>query len=152
MESCTATSRFWPTSGAFGWRRPRCGTGRAATADPSSAPVGSRGFFDLITVLFLTQYTRRPLHFFGWVGLTTLVAGFAINAYLAVLWFLGQGIGTRPLLTLGVLLMIIGAPFGLFGLLGEMIASTSPRRDYAVRRHLSRSPMMSRSARHDAHR
>jgi glycosyltransferase involved in cell wall biosynthesis len=51
----------------------------------------ARGFFDLITVLFLTQYTRRPLHFFGWIGLITLVTGFAINAYLAVLWFLGQG-------------------------------------------------------------
>ncbi len=109
----------------------------------------TRGFFDLITVLFLTQYTRRPLHFFGWIGLTTLVAGFAINAYLAVLWFLGQGIGTRPLLTFGVLLMIIGAQFGLFGLLAEMITSTSPQRDYAVRRHLFRAPLNARYTHHD---
>ena len=109
----------------------------------------TRGFFDLITVLFLTQYTRRPLHFFGWIGLTTLVAGFAINAYLAVLWFLGQGIGTRPLLTFGVLLMIIGAQFGLFGLLAEMITSTSPQRDYAVRRHLFRTPLNARYIHHD---
>jgi glycosyltransferase involved in cell wall biosynthesis len=109
----------------------------------------TRGFFDLITVLFLTQYTRRPLHFFGWIGLVTLVVGFGINAYLAVLWFLGQGIGTRPLLTFGVLLMIIGAQFGLFGLLAEMITSTSRQRDYAVRRHLSRVPFDARYTHHD---
>ncbi len=109
----------------------------------------ARGFFDLITVLFLTQYTRRPLHFFGWIGLVTLVVGFGINAYLAVLWFLGQGIGTRPLLTFGVLLMIIGAQFGLFGLLAEMITSTSRQRDYAVRRHLSRVPFDARYTHHD---
>lgn len=109
----------------------------------------TRGFFDLITVLFLTQYTRRPLHFFGWIGLTTLIGGFAINAYLAVLWFLGQGIGTRPLLTFGVLLMIIGAQFGLFGLLAEMITSTSSRRDYAVRRHFSRAPLDASYTHHD---
>lgn len=109
----------------------------------------TRGFFDLITVIFLTQYTRRPLHFFGWIGLVTLVAGFVINAYLAVLWFLGQGIGNRPLLTLGVLLMIIGAQCGLFGLLAEMITSTSRQRDYTVRRHLSHARLVARYTHHD---
>lgn len=96
----------------------------------------TRGFFDLLTVLFLTQYTRRPLHFFGWFGLSALVAGFGINAYLAILWFLGNPIGHRPLLTLGVLLSIVGVQFLVFGLLGEMIANTSPHHDYTVRRHL----------------
>lgn len=96
----------------------------------------ARGFFDLLTVLFLTQYNRRPLHFFGWFGLSTLGVGFAINAYLAVLWFMGKPIGTRPLLTLGVLLMIIGAQFVSFGLLGEMLASSSSQADFSVRRHL----------------
>jgi glycosyltransferase involved in cell wall biosynthesis len=99
----------------------------------------ARGFFDLLTVLFLTQYTRRPLHLFGWFGVSTLVLGFVINAYLATLWFLGQPIGHRPLLSLGVLLMIVGAQFFVFGLLAEMIASTSTvKRDYSVRRHLRR--------------
>jgi hypothetical protein len=51
-----------------------------------------------------------------------------------------------------VLLMIIGAQFGLFGLLGEMIASASSRRGYAVRRHLSRSSLTGRYARYDEHR
>jgi hypothetical protein len=98
----------------------------------------ARGFFDLLTVLFLAQYTRRPLHFFGWFGVTALGLGFIINAYLAIIWFLGHPIGTRPLLTLGVLLMIIGAQFVVFGLLAEMIASTKTDRDYSVRRTLGR--------------
>ncbi len=93
------------------------------------------GFFDLITVLFLTQYTWRPLHLFGSLGVVSLLAGTAINVYLTVLWFLGQRpIGTRPLLTLGVLLMIVGVQFISFGLLGEMIAHVALREEpYAIR-------------------
>lgn len=99
----------------------------------------ARGFFDLATVLFLTQYNLRPLHFFGWFGIVTFTLGFVVNAYLAILWFLGQPIGTRPLLTLGVLLMIIGGQFFVFGLLAEMIAHTADSTDgYSVRRHLRR--------------
>ena len=94
------------------------------------------GFFDLLTVLFLTQYTRRPLHLFGWFGLLSLGLGTLINAYLSALWFLGQPIGHRPLLTLGVLLMTIGAQFFLTGLLAELIVHAAPRRDYSVRQHL----------------
>ena len=110
-----------------------------------------RGFFDLLTVLFLTQYRRRPLHFFGWFGLVTLLVGFLINAYLATLWFLGNPIGHRPLLTLGVLLMIIGAQFVVFGLLAEMIAYTSAQREFSVRRHLRHDTPLE-PARRDASR
>jgi glycosyltransferase involved in cell wall biosynthesis len=82
-----------------------------------------RGFFDLLTVMFLNHYTRRPLHLFGWLGGLALAAGFAVNAYLAILKLgFGEPIGHRPLLTLGVLLMVIGGQFVVFGLLGEMIA------------------------------
>lgn len=102
-----------------------------------------RGFFDLLTVLFLGHYTRRPLHLFGWMGILTFGTGFAIDAYLAILkLFFGQPIGDRPLLQLGVLLMIIGAVFIVFGLLGEMISyqnrlsmrnEKGPPADYSVR-------------------
>lgn len=107
-----------------------------------------RGFFDLLTVLFLGNYTRRPLHLFGWLGIMTFGAGFAIDAYLAFRKLvLGEPIGDRPLLQLGVLLMMIGAVFVVFGLLGEMIAyqnrlsmrnDQGPPADYSVRRVLRR--------------
>ena len=105
-----------------------------------------RGFFDLLTVVFLTQYTRRPLHLFGLIGLLTFGLGFVIDAYLAFLKLaFGEPIGHRPLLTLGVLLMIVGSQFVVFGLLGEMIAhhartsgdSRHPR-DYSIRKVLRR--------------
>lgn len=93
------------------------------------------GFFDLLTVLFLTQYTWRPLHLFGSLGLLSFLGGTVINAYLTALWFMGQRpIGNRPLLMLGVLLMIVGVQFISFGLLGEMIAYVATREEpYAVR-------------------
>ncbi len=96
----------------------------------------ANGFFDLLTVLFLTQFIRRPLHLFGWFGLLSLGLGTLINAYLSAQWFLGHPIGHRPLLTLGVLLMTIGAQFFLTGLLAELIAHAAPRPDYSIRRHL----------------
>ncbi len=85
----------------------------------------AKGFFDLLTVILLTRYRRRPLHLFGWAGLLMFVLGFACLAYLTVLWFLGHGpIGTRPLLFLGLLLVMVGVQLISTGLLGEMINST----------------------------
>jgi glycosyltransferase involved in cell wall biosynthesis len=80
-----------------------------------------KGLLDLITVLFITKYTRRPLHLFGAFGLLFLVAGFAINLYLAVLWIGGEFLSNRPLLLLGVLLMLLGIQVLTTGLIGEMI-------------------------------
>lgn len=81
-----------------------------------------RGMLDLLTVLFITRYMKKPLHFFGSIGLVSMAMGFGINTYLAVLWFMGQGIGGRPLLNLGVLLMVLGVQFVSTGLVCEMIA------------------------------
>lgn len=82
-----------------------------------------RGMFDFITVYFLTGYTRRPMHFFGWIGLLTFATGLVINGYLSIIWFSGELIGNRPLLTLGTLLIIVGAQFFSFGLLAELLTS-----------------------------
>jgi len=82
-----------------------------------------RGFFDMLTVFFLTRYLKRPLHFFGTLGLGSLLAGIGINTYLAFVWFIRGGIGFRPLLMLGLLLMILGAQFFSVGLLGEMFTN-----------------------------
>ncbi len=84
----------------------------------------AKGFFDLLTVILLTRYRRRPLHLFGWAGLVMFLLGFACLFYLSVLWFLGTGIGARPLLFLGVLLVTVGVQLISTGLLGEMINST----------------------------
>lgn len=94
-----------------------------------------KGLLDLITVLFLTGYLRRPLHLFGTVGLGLLAGGLAINTYLAVLWFQGEGLGRRPLLLLGVLLMVMGIQVLTTGLLGELMTSHGFRREesYSVK-------------------
>lgn len=82
----------------------------------------ARGFFDLLTVLFLTRYLGRPLHLFGWLGVFSFLTGTGISAYLTVLWFLGERpIGNRPLLTLGVLLIIVGVQFFTLGLLAQLL-------------------------------
>lgn len=81
------------------------------------------GFFDLITVLFLTRFKTSPLHIFGIIGLLTFLFGFAIEAYLTVEWFMGHGIGNRPLFFLGILTIIVGVQFIGFGLLAEMISA-----------------------------
>lgn len=78
-----------------------------------------RGFFDLLTVLFLTKYSTKPLHFFGRIGLFTTFVGVVIDAWLAVEWFTGHAIGNRPALLLGTMLIVIGVQFFTFGLLAE---------------------------------
>jgi len=82
-----------------------------------------RGMADLITVMFLTKYMEKPLHLFGGIGLLLFLVGLIINVYLATLKFLGQGIADRPLLWLGILLIVVGLQIISTGLIGEMIAS-----------------------------
>ncbi len=86
-----------------------------------------RGFFDLLTVIMLTKYTQKPLHFFGSMGILLSFMGFCIDAYLAIVWFSGTYIGNRPLLMLGTLLIILGIQFVFFGLLGELIVFSSKK-------------------------
>ncbi len=82
-----------------------------------------RGFFDLITVTFMGRYRHRPLHLFGGLGLALGGIGFLVCLYLTVLWLSGSAIGHRPLLTLGVLLVVVGMQFLSLGLIGEMITT-----------------------------
>ena len=80
------------------------------------------GFLDLLTILLVTRYLKRPLHFLGRPGLVTGGVGFLICSYLSVLWFTGHGpIGNRPLLLLGILLVLSGIQFFCVGLLGELM-------------------------------
>jgi dolichol-phosphate mannosyltransferase len=82
-----------------------------------------RGFLDLLTVSFIGRYRHRPLHLFGGFGLILGLVGSAILIYLTVLKTLGHAIGQRPLLMLGVLLVVIGMQFFSLGLISEMITS-----------------------------
>jgi glycosyltransferase involved in cell wall biosynthesis len=82
-----------------------------------------RGFLDLLTVSFIGRYRHRPLHLFGGLGLILGFIGSAILIYLTVVKILGHAIGHRPLLLLGVLLVVIGMQFFSLGLISEMITS-----------------------------
>lgn len=95
-----------------------------------------KGLLDLLTVLFITKYTRRPLHLFGLFGLVSFSAGFVIDAWLAFLWaFRDESLSQRPLLFLGVLLMLAGLQVLTTGLLAEMTTHKTFRRtdSYSVK-------------------
>ena len=87
-----------------------------------------RGFFDLLSVTFMGRYRYRPLHLFGGLGALMGAVGFVILTYLTVVWFWGEAIGHRPLLTLGVLLIVVGIQFVSLGLLSELITSQHEER------------------------
>lgn len=96
-----------------------------------------KGILDLLTVKFVTQYSARPLHFFALAGLPILLLGSAIIFYLSVLWLMGLGpIGDRPLLLIGILMVVTGTQLVGVGLLAELIQSNSINEDdkYVVRR------------------
>ena len=105
-----------------------------------------KGLLDFGTVLFLTTYLKRPLHLFGAGGLSIFGLGLLANLYLAVLWVLREvwgmagigAIGTRPLLIVAVLAMILGIQLISIGLLGEMLRyfTFSPTEEYTIRRVL----------------
>jgi glycosyltransferase involved in cell wall biosynthesis len=81
-----------------------------------------RVMLDLITVKFLLSFSTKPMHVFGPWGLSSLVAGLGINGYLTFVKLVqGQSIGSRPLLILGVLLMVIGVQLLVLGLISELI-------------------------------
>ena len=84
------------------------------------------GFLDLITIRFITNYFDRPLHFFGKYGIIFFLLGILTNIYLLYeKYVLGLSIGSRPLLILGIFLMLLGIQFIFMGLLGEMVIRLS---------------------------
>ncbi len=84
-----------------------------------------RVFLDLFTVYFLLNYMGRPIQLFGLAGLLSGGAGVLLGLYLTFYKFItGADIGTRPLLWLAVLLIIVGVQFTMMGLLGELLIRT----------------------------
>ncbi len=87
-----------------------------------------KGFLDLITIVFLTGYLRRPGHFFGFFGLGSFAVGFFIGLYITYLRITTGSIQYRhPLLYLGILLLIVGVQLVTTGLIAELIVSFSQR-------------------------
>lgn len=88
-----------------------------------------RGFLDLLTVTMITKYQRSPLYLFGASGLIISLIGFIISIWLAVKKiFYGMSLSNRPLLFLGILLIVVGVQLISLGLLGEMIVYSSRQR------------------------
>ncbi len=98
----------------------------------------SRVVLDLITVRFIQSYMSRPMHVFGLTGLGCFALGFAVSAWLAfsrVVW--GTPLSDRPLLLLGVLLIVVGIQLVSLGLMSDVLARTyyesQGKRAYHVR-------------------
>jgi glycosyltransferase involved in cell wall biosynthesis len=97
------------------------------------------GFLDLLTILMISRFTLKPLHFFGSIGLLFGAAGTIVNLYLVSIWIRFHNIqGRQPLLMLGVLLIIVGIQLLSTGLLAELIARNLSRGDttYSVERRI----------------
>ena len=94
-----------------------------------------RRLLDIFSVVFLFKFVKKPLRFFGLIGVGLFVGGFLISLSLLIQKVLGLvSLSERPMLILGVLLMVLGVQTGSIGLIGEIIIFTHVRKmkDYAV--------------------
>ena len=88
-----------------------------------------KGFFDFLSVLFITKYSKRPLHVFGFVGILLFISGLIINIILSYEWIVNRYLLDvpysidRPLLFLGILFIIIGIQIFSIGFIAELIVS-----------------------------
>jgi len=98
----------------------------------------ARGFFDLLTVIFITNYLTRPLHLFGPVGALFCCSGLGLFSYLFCFrWLMGKSIGTSPLFALSILAIGIGFQIITGGLLAELLVHHKEKRgkaSYAILR------------------
>lgn len=115
--------RFIPLlATALGWRAIEMPvTHRPREHGVSKYGLRLNGAFDLLSLLLITRYRFRPLHFFGRWGAILISIGTIILGYLTVLHFMGQTIGNRPLLTFGVLFVLAGFQLFFTGLLGDLM-------------------------------
>jgi len=97
------------------------------------------GFLDLMSIFFLTRFGKRPMHFFGPIGILLFILGFIIASYLAVdkIAFAGYKMTEKPIFYLGLLCMILGTQLFLTGFLGELVLrNSSERNNYLIRQRL----------------
>ncbi len=91
-----------------------------------------RGFFDFLTVMFLGNFSQRPLHFFGVIGLVSIFLGVIFGSYLSILHFQGESIGRRPLLNLSLLLVLGGLQILSIGFIGELLINSKHNKNLPV--------------------
>jgi hypothetical protein len=100
------------------------------TARLRSPGIYARRALDILNIYFLTRFTRKPLRFFGLVGLTVGGIGAVICTLLAIeRLFFGEALADRPLLLLGVLLIVLGVQVTSIGMVGEIVIYLAARRD-----------------------
>ncbi len=99
------------------------------------------GFLDLLSVGFTSKFSKKPMHFFGTLGLITFLFGFIIAIYLTIakIFFEAYKMADRPLFYLGLLAMIAGTQLFLTGFLAEMISRNSiDRNKYLIESKIDR--------------
>lgn len=97
----------------------------------------ARGFLDIFTIFFLVRFTKKPLRFFGMVGIILFAIGSVLLAWLVTeRLFFGQALAERPALLLSTLLVVLGLQLFALGLLGELMIFTHARsiKDYQIER------------------
>ena len=93
------------------------------------------GFFDLLTVIFITHRSTSPLHFFGRVAVFFLTVGGLINLYFLFQWLAGNGLHVRPVMVGGLIMIVISIQIGFFGLLAELFSSQAEK-SFSFREYL----------------
>ena len=89
------------------------------------------GFLDIMSIMFVSRFGKRPMHFFGALGILFFFIGFVILAYLSLLKYIQDivRISDRPVFFFGILILIIGSQLFLTGFLAELISRNAPHRN-----------------------
>jgi glycosyltransferase involved in cell wall biosynthesis len=101
------------------------------------------GPLDLMSIIFVSRFSKKPMHFFGSLGLLSFFIGFAILVYLTIAKILltEYGMTDRPIFFFGILTIIIGTQLFLTGFLAELVARSSPQRNnYIVEKYIQIEP------------
>ena len=97
------------------------------------------GFFDLVTVMFVTRRALNPLHFFGRISVVLFMLGIIPQIFFLIQWISGDPMRVRPIMLAGFVLIIVALQVGSIGLLAEMISARTAREpNYAYREYLVR--------------
>ena len=110
------------------------------------------GFFDLVTVMFVTRRALNPLHFFGRIAFVLFVIGMIPLLVFFFQWIGGSGLRIRPIMLMGFVFVIVSLQIASIGLLAEMISSRAAKdstyafKEYQVRDLTEPSPAKPRNS------